>query len=114
MTKHQAFARRLSWPKRQILLDHVAATKSTLRLPFGAAESQRLQAAKWLIMKGLLERRANGTVLSDDGRQVVSAILADCADILARFGLETVGFQQSETRVPKPAIAEMSQPAQSL
>jgi hypothetical protein len=110
-TKFQAFARRLSWTKRIILLDHVAATKSTLRIPFGAAESHRLQAAKWLIMKGLLIRETNRTILSDDGRQVVSAILADCADILSRFGLETVGFPQ-HAPAPKPVVAEMSQPAQ--
>jgi hypothetical protein len=79
------FARRMSWPKRNILFDHLLAL--SLPMPYGAAQCGRLKQTKWLILMGLLARGGERTTLTDDGRRVVRVILADCDDVLSRFGM---------------------------
>jgi hypothetical protein len=104
------FARRLSWPKRNILLDHVREGK--MPMPYGHAESHRLAQVKWLLMKGLLQRVGGVTALTDDGRQVVVAVLDDYAEVLQRFPLPAAAVdrrRREELGVENPAAVPRGQ-----
>ena len=86
---HKRFGRCLSWPKRNILMDHVPVV--SLPFPYGGPDRHRLQQVKWLMMKGLLERRGVVTLLTADGHAVVREILADYADSLSRLASPSLG-----------------------
>lgn len=84
---HKAVARALSQAQRELLIDHVDGSSA---LEIAVIAGERSGARKVLIAKRLIRpdrrERPRSTVITDDGRQVLSWVLAEYADALARAG----------------------------
>lgn len=103
---HERIARNLAPGPRALLLAHIDGS-----VPIRVAE--RAAARNSLMAKGLLRsdrpNRPTKTLITDDGRQVLAWVLAECADALTRAGYGVVAPSEAP-----PLVRDDTDPQKAL